>query len=288
VAGFFKHFPKNDMSDVSVGFLILIIIVIVLFVKWSSLREQLSTRASQEARAMFETWKAAQLKRELAREVELSIAAIKEKAENEVRLAKQEARFEFQKWKADETLRIRQDSSARSSAVHVGKVTEHLIPWFLDGAFDPRDIRFLGSPIDLVVFHGLSAGYIEAIHFIEVKSGKRPILAPREELVRGAVIAGRIAYSIVHLAPDGESGGANLNWLGEKPKSHLSKIMNEEMRMLLERRSEAVSEMEFDTVGEIDEIIFENFGRSIANLADEVAMLREEVRSGKTPPPQKK
>jgi predicted Holliday junction resolvase-like endonuclease len=267
-------------ADTAVVMVILIIVVIVLFVKLSGLRGELASRANSEALTMLERWKAIELRKQVAREVELSIASIREKAENDVKLAKQEARFEFQKWKADETLRIRQDASARSSAVHVGKVTEHLIPWFLDGAFDPRDIRFVGSPIDLIVFHGLSAGYVEAIHFIEVKSGKRPILAPREELVRGAVVAGRIAYSIVHLAPDGDSGGASLNWLGEKPMPQTSRIMNEEIKMLLERKSEATSALEFEASAELEKLIFENFGRSIANLADEVAILREEVRSG--------
>jgi predicted Holliday junction resolvase-like endonuclease len=261
--------------------LILVIVVIVLLVKLSGLRGEMASRAHSVALTMLERWKAVELRKQVAREVELSIASIKEKAENDVKLAKQEARFEFQKWKADETLCIRQSSAAKSSAVHVGKVTEHLIPWFLDGAFDPRDIRFVGSPVDLIVFHGLSAGYVEAVHFIEVKSGKRPILAPREELVRGAVVAGRIAYSIVHLSPDGDSGGASLNWLGEKPMPQTSRIMNEEIRLLLERKSEATSALEFETSAELEKMIFENFGRSIANLADEVAILREEVRTGK-------
>ena len=262
--------------------LIVVIVVIVLLVKLSGLRGEMASRTHSEALTMLERWKAVELRKQVAREVELSIASIKEKAENDVNLAKQEARFEFQKWKADETLRIRQDASARSSAVHVGKVTEHLIPWFLDGAFDPRDIRFIGSPIDLIVFQGLSAGYVEAIHFIEVKSGKRPILAPREELVRGAVVAGRIAYSIVHLTPDGDDGGSSLNWLGRKPISQTSRIMNEEIRILLERKYEATSDLDFESFAELEKLIFENFGRSIANLADEVAILREEVRSGKS------
>lgn len=269
-------------ADNAVVMVILIIVVIILLVKLSGLRGQMASRAHSEALTILERWKAVELRKQVAREVELSVASIKQKAENDIQLAKQEARLDLQKWKAEETIRIRQSSAAKSSAVHVGKVTEHLIPWFLDGAFDPRDIRFVGSPIDLVVFDGLSAGYVEAVHFIEVKSGKRPILAPREELVRGAVVAGRIAYSIVHLAPDGNSSGASLNWLGEKPMPQTSRIMNEEIRTLLERKCEAAASFEFETAAEIEKLIFENFGRSIANLADEVAILREEVGSGKT------
>jgi hypothetical protein len=57
--------------------------------------------------------------------------------------------------------------------------------------------------------------------------------------------------------------------------------MNEEIRILLERKYEAASSLEFEESAELETLIFENFGRSIANLADEVAILREEVRSGK-------
>ena len=268
-------------TETAVLMVILIIAVIFFFVKLSALRAETSSRANIEAQGMFERWKTVELRKKVAREVALSVESIQEKAKNDIQLAHQKARLKFQKWKADETIRIRQDAAARSSAVHVGKVTEHLIPWFLDGAFDPRDIRFIGSPIDLIVFNGLSAGYVESIHFIEMKSGKRPILAPREELVRGAVVAGRIAYSIVHLTPKGEGDGVSLNWLGEKPMPQISRIMNEEIRMLLERKCEADSSLEFEASAEFEKLIFENFGRSIANLADEVAILREEVRSGK-------
>ena len=46
----------------------------------------------------------------------------------------------------------------RSEAVIKGKVTEHRVPFFEEFDFDPGDARFLGSPIDLIVFDGLSAG----------------------------------------------------------------------------------------------------------------------------------
>lgn len=270
-------------ADTAVVMMILIIVVIVLLAKLSGLRGELASRANSEALTMLDHWKAVELRKQVSREVELSIASIKEKAENDVQLAKQQARLDFQKWKTDETIRIRQDSSARSNAVHVGKITEHLIPWFLDGAFDPRDIRFIGSPIDLIVFHGLSAGYVEAIHFIEVKSGVRPILSPREELVRGAAVAGRIAYSVVHLTADGDRDGSRLNWLGDGPASLASSIMKEQIKKLIEQQAEALRSLEFEESADIGMRIFETFGLSIANLSDEIAILRDEIRTLKDP-----
>jgi predicted Holliday junction resolvase-like endonuclease len=34
------------------------------------------------------------------------------------------------------------------------------------------DIRFLGSPVDLVVFDGLAEGQVRRLIFVEVKSGR--------------------------------------------------------------------------------------------------------------------
>ena len=43
-----------------------------------------------------------------------------------------------------------------------------------DFRYDPGDSRFLGSPVDFVVFAGLwEADEVEQIVFVEVKTGKR-------------------------------------------------------------------------------------------------------------------
>jgi quinol monooxygenase YgiN len=58
---------------------------------------------------------------------------------------------------------IRQDSLRRSQSVVAGKATEHLAPLLPGFEFDPRDARFLGSPIDFIVFDGLSEGEVSEI-----------------------------------------------------------------------------------------------------------------------------
>lgn len=269
------------MSDVAVIILILVIVVIILLVKLSSLREKMDSRANELARSMLDGWKAAEMQKSVAREVELSISAIRAQAKNDIQQAHHQARLDLQTWKTAEGKLLRQDAINRSEATHKGKITEHLAALFLNDIFDPRDIRFIGSPIDLVVFHGLAAGYIEAIHFIEVKSGRSAKLAPREELVRGAALAGRVAYNIVHFADDDSDIGISVNWLSGTPPPQLSQIMNEELRMLITKKSEACRAIDVDTQADLDILIYENFGRSMARLADEVAILRDEVKSMK-------
>jgi predicted Holliday junction resolvase-like endonuclease len=89
---------------------------------------------------------------------------------------------------------IRDDALRRSEAVVAGKATEHLAPLLPGFEFDPRDARFLGSPIDFIVFDGMGSGEIEAIVFVEVKTGPSAALSPRERLVREAIEGGRVRF----------------------------------------------------------------------------------------------
>jgi len=87
----------------------------------------------------------------------------------------------------------------RSQAVVKGLVNEQLAPLVRQFPGDPSDARFLGKPVDYIVFHGLSQGYIDEILFVEVKSRKGIALTPNERLVRDAVKKGRIRWTVYTL-----------------------------------------------------------------------------------------
>ena len=107
----------------------------------------------------------------------------------------------------DDLLAARRDSLARSHAVVTGKVSEHLSPLFPAFAeqFEARDARFLGSPVDFVVFDGLDRGEVERVVFVEVKTGGSA-LSSRERRVRDAVEAGRVEWQVLRL-PGPVAGG---------------------------------------------------------------------------------
>jgi predicted Holliday junction resolvase-like endonuclease len=87
----------------------------------------------------------------------------------------------------------RRDALSRSQAVIAGKVQEQLLPYLPGFPFNPKDARFLGSPVDLLVFDGLDAGNLERVVFVEVKTGGAT-LSPRERQLRNAVREGRVAW----------------------------------------------------------------------------------------------
>ena len=99
----------------------------------------------------------------------------------------------FLLWKARYTRAVRQDAVQRSLAVTAGKVYEQLVPYLPDFPFNPKDARFLGSPVDFVVFDGLSDGHITRIVFVEVKTGAAE-LSSRERRVRDAVQEARVEF----------------------------------------------------------------------------------------------
>jgi predicted Holliday junction resolvase-like endonuclease len=100
----------------------------------------------------------------------------------------------FQLWKARYTSAIREDAVQRSQAITAGKVHEQLLPYLPAFPYDPRDVRFLGSPVDLIVFDGLTAGCVERIVFLEVKTGGAG-LTQRERSVRDAVQDGAVEWA---------------------------------------------------------------------------------------------
>jgi predicted Holliday junction resolvase-like endonuclease len=112
----------------------------------------------------------------------------------------------FLLWKRAYTLKVRREAIRRSLAVTAGKVYEQLVPYLPDFPFNPKDVRFLGSPVDFVVFDGLSEGAVKRIVFIEVKSGGAGLSA-RERSVRDAVRARLVAWSELRL-PTAPSDGA--------------------------------------------------------------------------------
>jgi len=96
-------------------------------------------------------------------------------------------------WRVKHAGAIRADAVLRSQAVIVGKVSEQLVPFLPGFGFNPKDARFLGSPVDLVVFDGLDEGTLRRVVFLEVKTGGA-VLTTRERQVRDAVQGGRIEW----------------------------------------------------------------------------------------------
>ena len=79
-----------------------------------------------------------------------------------------------------------------------GKCTSSSCP-ISEFGFNPKDARFLGSPVDLVVFDGLAAGAVRRVVFLEVKTGGAP-LTTRERQVRDVIEAREVVWAELRLS----------------------------------------------------------------------------------------
>lgn len=89
------------------------------------------------------------------------------RAENKFVQILQQKEIEWQAASED----MRKAALAKSRQVIGGSFSEQLAPFLPDFPFDPTEARFIGKPVDFLVFRGLSAGQIDEVVFVEVKSG---------------------------------------------------------------------------------------------------------------------
>ena len=82
-----------------------------------------------------------------------------------------------------------------TKSVNIGRMAEKILPLMDDFKLSIPDCRFLGDPIDLLTFNGLSENKIESISFIEVKTGKARLNA-HQKMVKEAVEDHRVKYKV--------------------------------------------------------------------------------------------
>lgn len=98
--------------------------------------------------------------------------------------------------------RARQEAVRGSQIVKGGQIAEQLaplLPGFCD-EYNPKDARFLGHPIDFVIFDGLEDGDVRRVVFVEIKSGTSANLNGRQRQVRRAIENGAVDFETLRLA----------------------------------------------------------------------------------------
>jgi len=117
----------------------------------------------------------------------------------------------FRQWQDTETLRweaemeqARKSAITQSRAVLGGKFTEQMAPYLPEFKYDPTEARFIGSPVDLIVFPGLARGDPEEIVIMEIKSGKSGQLTPQQNKIRQLIEDGMVRWELIQRSAEGE------------------------------------------------------------------------------------
>jgi len=117
-----------------------------------------------------------------------------------------ELKFErkFRQWQQTEELRWQEEREkavreaiSQSRAVLGGKFTEQMAPYLPEFKYDPTEARFIGTPIDLIVFPGLARGDPEEIVIMEIKTGKTISLTPQQRKIRQLIEDGMVRWELI-------------------------------------------------------------------------------------------
>lgn len=76
----------------------------------------------------------------------------------------------------------RKEAIMKSRAVLGGQFSEQLAPYLPDFGFNPTECRFIGKPIDFIVFKGADEKKIDEVVFVEVKSGSSKLNSHEKNL----------------------------------------------------------------------------------------------------------
>jgi predicted Holliday junction resolvase-like endonuclease len=117
-----------------------------------------------------------------------------------------EARYraELETWKLEAAGEIRKDSVNRSRSTLKGKIAEQMAPLLPEFTFNPADARFIGSPVDYIIFDGLTDVADEKkkeirIIFMDVKHGSGS-LTRTQRVIRDAVGEKKVSWETLRVA----------------------------------------------------------------------------------------
>ncbi len=114
-------------------------------------------------------------------------------------LLRERAKTWFEDWKNEYEDQLREDVLERSRAALKGKVGEQVAPLLPVFDYEPSDARFLGSPVDYVIFEGNSEEKPEAITFADIKTGKTARLTPKQRRFKEIIEEGKVNWETIHL-----------------------------------------------------------------------------------------
>jgi len=96
------------------------------------------------------------------------------------------------RWKK-ELPHIRKLATKQSRSVIGGQVSEQIAPYLPNFPYQPSEARFIGKPVDFLIFKGMDDKQIEEIIFVEVKSGAA-VLTPQEQAIKKTIEKGNVRF----------------------------------------------------------------------------------------------
>lgn len=156
---------------------------------------------------------------ELTKEYEIQLSKLREqwgaaKAALQTQRAELTKEHEIQLYglrsqQSEDIKNARKDSLNRSRSVLKGKVAEQIAPLLPGFKYLPSDARFIGNPIDYIIFDGYTAvkddgasGDNLEVVIADIKQGKSGLSSSQRAIAR-AIEAGRVRFEVIRVQDDG-------------------------------------------------------------------------------------
>lgn len=100
---------------------------------------------------------------------------------------------------------FRKEVLEKSRAVLKGKIGEQIVPFLEQFRYNPSDARFVGSPIDFVIFDGYTdvkdrkMETLITVVLADVKTGKSASLTTEQKKIKEAVEKKRVKWETIYL-----------------------------------------------------------------------------------------
>ena len=101
--------------------------------------------------------------------------------------------------------KLRKEILDKSRAGIKGRIGEQIVPFIKQFKYNPSDARFIGSPIDYVIFNG----YTElkdnkkrksiTVVFVEVKTGEKASLTYLQRKIKRAIEEKNVKWETIHI-----------------------------------------------------------------------------------------
>ena len=84
-------------------------------------------------------------------------------------------------------------SQKKASEIRLGQIAEQFVPFIENFPYDPKRARFIGSPIDLMVFGD------DEIVFLEIKTGKSRLNA-NQTRIKKQIEENKIKWDVIRVS----------------------------------------------------------------------------------------
>ncbi len=104
-----------------------------------------------------------------------------------------------EEWIQAHERRIKEETLQRSRSTLKGRIAEQLVPFFEEFKYNPADARFIGSPIDYIIFDGMSDERKDLrVVLADIKTGNSKLNATQMK-IKDAVERGRVMWETIEL-----------------------------------------------------------------------------------------